>query len=108
MVCCVCGLEIHIGHKHSSNRTCIDSVSLRLSETVAFPVEIGVKRIQDECVQTVVEKEFEDVVAVLSSSLKPNFYVVSRLRAVTNSPQQGLEAVSIVCNGEHISQHFTF
>ena len=41
------GLEVHIRHEHSCNGLRIDTVGLRLAKAQAFPVEIGVQRIDD-------------------------------------------------------------
>jgi len=58
-------------------------------------------------VQTVLKKKPEDVVAVVSGSLKPYFYVVCRTGTGADTLQQGLEALPVVGNGKSIGQNFT-
>ena len=53
-----------------------------------------------------VKKKPEDVVAVMSGSLKSYFYVVCRAGTGMDTLQQGLEAFPVVGNGEHIGQNF--
>jgi hypothetical protein len=67
-----------------------------------------VQRVNDIGGQTFVEKEPEDVVTVVSGSLKPYFYVVCRPGAGTNPLQQCLETVPVVGNGEYIGQNLIF
>lgn len=79
MVSCVCvGLEAHIRYEHSCNRSRINTVGLRLSETEAFPVQVGVQGVNDKAVQAVVKKKPKNVVAVVSGSLKSYFYFALR------------------------------
>ena len=78
MVYCVCvGLEVHIRHEHSCNGSRIDTVSLGFAKAQAFPVKVGVQRIDKIGWQTFVKQKSEDVVAVVSGSLKPYFYFIS-------------------------------
>ena len=85
MICCVSvGLEVHIGHEHSSNSLFINAVSLGLSQTKAFPVEVGV---------------------LMSGSLKPYFYFVSRERTETVMLKQILESIPVIWDREHVRQH---
>ena len=71
MVCYVCvGLEVQIRHEHSCNGSRIDTVCLRFTETEAFSVKVGVQRIDDIGWQAFVEQISENVVAVVSGSLK--------------------------------------
>lgn len=82
MVSCICvGLEAHIRHEHSCNRSCINAVGLGLSQTEAFPVKVGVQWVQDIGGKTIVKKKPENVVAVVSGSLKPYFYFFLGSRA---------------------------
>ena len=109
MVCCVCvGLEVHIRHEHRRNRPSINTICFGLTKTETLPVQIGVQRVNEIGVQTVLKKKPEDVVAVVSGSLKPYFYVVCQTGARLYPLQQSLKAVSVVGDGEHIGQHFTF
>lgn len=85
MICCVSvGLEVHIGHEHSSNSLFINAVTLGLSQTKAFPVEVGV---------------------LMSGSLKPYFYFVSRERTETVMLKQILESIPVIWDREHVRQH---
>ena len=58
--------------------------------------------------QTAVKKKPENVVAVMSGSLKPYFYFVCRTGAAANGLQQGSKSFCIVWNGEYICQDFAF
>ena len=107
MVCCVCvGLEVHIRHEHSCNGSRIDTVCLGFAKAQAFPVEVGVQRIDDVGVQTFVKQKSEDVVAVMSGSLKPYFYFGLRAGTATDCLQERVEAFRIVLDGKHIRQDF--
>ena len=109
MVCCVCvGLEVHIRHEHSCNGSRIDTVSLGFAKAQAFPVEVGVQRIDDVGVQTFVKQKSEDVVAVMSGSLKPYFYFVFRASTAANGLQQRVKALCIVLDGKYICKDFAF
>lgn len=109
MVCCVCvGLEVHIRHEHSCNGSRIDTVCLRFTKAQAFPVEIGVQRIDDVGWQAFVKQKSEDVVAVVSGSLKPYFYFIFWTGAAANGLQEPVKALRIVLDGEYICQDFTF
>ena len=77
-----------------------------MTKAETFSVEIGVQRVDEEGGQTFLKKKPEDVVAVVSGSLKPYFYVVCRVAARPNPLQQGLKAIYVVGDGEHIGQHF--
>ena len=86
MVCCVCvGFEAHIRHEHSCDGSRINTVSLRFAKARAFPVEVGVQRIDDVGGQTFVKQKSEDVVAVMSGSLKPYFYFIFRTSTAVDS-----------------------
>ncbi|CVK21937.1 hypothetical protein SSPH_04675 [Sporomusa sphaeroides DSM 2875] len=108
MVSCVCvGLEAHIRHEHSRNCSRIDTVSLRLSQGEAFPVKIGVQGVNDIGVQTIVKEKPENVVAVVSGSLKPYLYFVQGQRTGTDFFQQVAKSFHAVLDGEHICKDFT-
>ena len=79
-----------------------------MAKTEAFSVEIGVQWVDEKGVQTVLKKKPEDVVAVVSGSLKPYFYVVCRAGTRPDRLKEQLKTVPVVGNGEHIGQHFTF
>ena len=66
------------------------------------------QRVNDVGCQATVKKKPEDVVAVMSSGLKPYFYFVSRESAGPDTLQQGLEAVSVVRDCEYARQHLAF
>jgi hypothetical protein len=109
VVSCVCvGLEAHIRHEHSRNRSRIDTVSLRLPQAEAFPVKVGVQWVQDKGRKTVVEKKPKNVVAVVSGCLKPYFYFVLGRVAGLDSLQQATESLHVVGNGEYIRENFSF
>ena len=109
MVCCVCvGLEVHIRHEHSCNGSRIDTVCLGFAKAQAFPVEVGVQRIDDVGVQTFVKQKSEDVVAVMSGSLKPYFYFILRASAAANGLQQRVKALRVVWDGKYICKDFAF
>ena len=73
MVSCVCvGLEAHVGQKHSRNRSRIDTVGLRLSETETLSVKIGVQGVQDIGGETIVKTKPEDVVAIYLDAVLEN------------------------------------
>ena len=78
---CLCRTEVHIRHEHSCNGSRIDTVCLGFAKAQAFPVEVGVQRIDDVGVQTFVKQKSEDVVAVMSGSLKPPAFILSSGRA---------------------------
>lgn len=88
MVCCAClGLEVHIRHEHSSNGSRIYPVYLRFTKADAFSVKVGVQRLADIGVHTFVKKKSEDVVAVMSGSLKSYLSFARGIRAGTNGLQ---------------------
>ena len=60
------------------------------------------QRIDDVGVQTFVKQKSKDVVAVMSGSLKPYFYFISRTDAAENGLQQCVKALCIVLDGEYI------
>ena len=78
------GLEVHIRHEHSCNGSRIDAVCLRFTETEAFSVKVGVQRIDNIGWQAFVEQISENVVAVVSGSLKSYFYFVCRMDTAAN------------------------
>ena len=103
MVCCVCvGLEVHIRQEHSCNGSRIDTVSLGFAKAQAFPVEVGVQRIDDIGWQAFIKQKSEDVVAVVSGSLKSYFYFILWVGTATNRLQECVEALCIVLDGEYI------
>jgi hypothetical protein len=109
VVSCVCvGLEAHIRHEHQCNRSCIDTVGLRLSETEAFPVKVGVQGVNDKAVQAVVKQKPENVVAVVSGCLKSYFYSVLSGRASLDPLQQAVETCHIVRDGKDIRKDYPF
>ena len=109
MVSCVCvGLEAHIRHKHSCNRSRVDTVGLRLSEAEAFPVQVGVQWVNDKAVQAAVKQKPKNVVAVMSGCLKLYFNFVFGHRAGLDSSQQAAEALPVVGDGEHIGEDYPF
>ena len=66
------------------------------------------QRIDDVGWPAFVKQKSEDVVAVVSGSLKPYLYFVLRASAATNGLQQCVKALCIVLDGEYICQSFTF
>ena len=102
------GLEAHIRHEHSCNSSRIDTVCLRFSKAEAFSVKVGVQRIDDIGRQTFVKQISENVVAVVSGSLKSYFYFVCRTSAAANSLQKRIKTFCIVWDGEYICQDFAF
>ena len=58
--------------------------------------------------QTFVKKKPEDVVAVVSGSLKPYLYFVCREGAGSNPLQQNAEAFSVILDSKHVGQHLAF
>ena len=52
--------------------------------------------------QTFVKQKSEDVVAVVSGSLKSYFYFVFRTGTAANSLQQGVKSLRIVLDGKYI------
>ena len=75
MVCSVCvGFEVHIRHEHS----------LGFAETQVFSLKVGVQRIDDIGWQTFAQQKSENVIAVVSSSLKSAFYFVCWTDTATN------------------------
>ena len=85
MVCSVCvGFEVHIRHEHSCNGSCIDLISLGFAETQVFSLKVGVQRIDDIGWQTFAQQKSENVIAVVSSSLKSAFYFVCWTDTATN------------------------
>jgi hypothetical protein len=85
----------------------INTVCLRLSETEAFPIQVGVQWVNDKAVQAVVKKKPENVVAVVSGSLKPYLYFALGCGACLDSFQQTAESLHVVGDGEHIGEDFT-
>ena len=66
------------------------------------------QRIDDEGGQTFVKQKSEDVVAVVSGSLKPYFYFIFWTGAAANRLQQHVKALCVVLDGEYICHSFTF
>ena len=66
------------------------------------------QRIDDIGGQTFVKKKSEDVVAVVSGSLKPYFYFILRASTAANGLQEPVKVLCIVLDGEYICQDFTF
>ena len=66
------------------------------------------QRIDNKGVQTFVKQESENVVAVMSGSLKPYFYFVCRTGTAANGLEKRVKAFRIVGNGEYICQDFPF
>ena len=66
------------------------------------------QRIDDVGVQTFVKQKSEDVVAVMSGSLKPCFYFVFRASTVANGLQQRVKALCVVWDGKYICKDFAF
>ena len=65
------------------------------------------QRVYDIGVQTFVKKESEDVVAVMTSSLKPYFYF-AQIRCYRLEPLEKLvEAGLVIRDGEYIRQDFS-
>ena len=95
-------------HEHSCNRPSINAICLGLTKAEAFPKNVGVQWVNDKGVQAVVEKEPEDVVTVVSCSLKPYFYFVWLSIAGTDTLQQSVKTFSVIGNGKYISQDFSF
>ena len=58
--------------------------------------------------QTFVKQKSEDVVAVVSGSLKSYFHFIFRAGAAANSLQKPVKALRVVWDGEYICQNFTF
>ena len=58
--------------------------------------------------QTFVKQKSEDVVAVVSGSLKPYFYFAFRAGTAVNGLQQCIKSLRIVLDGKYICQNFTF
>jgi len=67
-----------------------------------------VQRIDNVGWQTFVKQKSENVVAVVSSSLKSYFYFVCRTGTAANGLQQGTDPFCIVWDGEYICQDFAF
>ncbi len=86
----------------------VNELSLRFAKTQAFPIEVGVQRIDDAGVQTFVKQKSEDAAAVMSGSLKSCLYFVFRVCTVTNGLQLRVETFCIDLDGEYICQDFTF
>ena len=103
---CLCRTEVHIRHEHSCNGSRIDTVCLGFAKAQAFPVEVGVQRIDDVGVQTFVKQKSEDVVAVMSGSLKPYFYFVFRASTAANGLQQRVKALCVVWDSKYICKDF--
>ena len=66
------------------------------------------QRIDDVGVQTFVKQKSEDVVAVMSGSLKPYFYFILRASAAANGLQQRVKALCVVWDGKYICKDFAF
>ena len=66
------------------------------------------QRIDDVGWQAFVKQKSEDVVAVVSGSLKPYFYFILRASTAANGLQEPVKALGIVLDGEYICQSFTF
>ena len=66
------------------------------------------QRIDDIGVQAFVKQKSQDVVAVMSGSLKPYFYFILRANAAAKGLQQRVKALCVVLDGEHICQNFAF
>ena len=66
------------------------------------------QRIDDVGWQALVKQKSEDVVAVVSGSLKPYFYFILRTSTAADCLQERVEALCVVRDGEYICQDFTF
>ena len=58
--------------------------------------------------QALVKQKSENVVAVMSSSLKSYFYFVIWTCAAVNLLQQGIKSICIIGNGEYTRKGFPF
>ena len=63
--------------------------------------------VQDIGGQTIVKKESKQIVAVMSSGLKPYLYFVLRCGTLSDSLQQTVKTVHVVRDRKHIRQDFT-
>ena len=66
------------------------------------------QRIDDVGVQTFVKQKSEDVVAVVSGSLKSYFHFIFRASTAANRLQQSVKALCIVLDGKYICKDFAF
>ena len=66
------------------------------------------QRIDDVDGQVFVKQKFDNVVTVVSGSLKPYFYFVCRLSTTADGLRKRVKARCVVGNGEHIRKHFAF
>lgn len=78
-----------------------------LSQAEALSVKICAQGVQDIGGQTVVKEKPEQIVAVMSGSLKPYSYFVLRCATFLDSLQQAVEPIQGIGNCEHIRQDFT-
>jgi hypothetical protein len=67
-----------------------------------------VQRIDNVGWQTFVKQESENVVAVMSGSLKSYLYFICRTGTAANSLQKCVKALCVVRDGEYICQNFAF
>ena len=95
-------------HEHSCNGSRIDTVRRRFAEAEALSVKVGVQRIDNKGVQTLVKQKSENVVAVMSGSLKSYLYFVCGTGAAANGLQKRAKDFCIVWDGEYICQDFAF
>ena len=75
---------------NSRNGSCIDPVSLGFSKGQAFSVQVGVQRIDNIGGQTFVKQKSENVVAVVSGSLKSYLYFVRKTESCAEGYQSPL------------------
>lgn len=85
--CSSLGLEVHVRHEHGSNGLRIYPVYLRFTKADAFSAKVDVQRIDDIDVHIFVKKKSEEVVAVMSSSLKSYLSFICGIGARTNGLQ---------------------
>ena len=94
-------------HRYSCSGSYINTVSLGFSKAQAFPVKIGMQRIDYIGWKTFVKQKSENVVAIMSGRHKSNLNFVCRMGAAANVFSETYHPLCIVWDGKYICQNFT-
>ena len=85
----------------------INRIGFSATETIRFPIQIGVERIYDIGVETFVKEKSKQVVAVMTSSLKSYFYFAQIRCYRLERLEEQVEADLVIRDGEDFCQDFS-
>ena len=98
------GPEAGARREHAGDGAGVHAVRLGLPEAQALAVEVGGERVEDVGVKPALQKEAEDVVAVVPGGLQAHAHRLARRRARDDGASQALEALAAVGDREHVLQ----